>query len=189
MKRASIFVVVAILVAACASSSPSQPDQSQPASQSHAADASQAPSVGGNGGGGGGDGAALAEAANAVTDWCTVMPTDLVAELVPGAGEPQSLEFPSGCAVSNQVQVVQINYQSSSGAEQSSDATSVPGLGESAWLSPTGFVDDAYLIVILHSDASLLGSSTLYVEVAGHDGVDHADDVFAVAEAVIAQLQ
>jgi hypothetical protein len=188
MKRASIFVAVALLVAACETSPSAQPDQSQPAGQSQAPGASQAPSAGGGGGGGGGDGAALAEAANAVTDWCALMPADLVEELVPEAGDPQPLEFPIGCAISNGVQVVQVTYQSSSGAEPGPGATSVPGLGESAWLEPTGIVDDAYLIAILYTDPGGLGASTLYVEVAGHDGVDHADDVIAVAEAVIEEL-
>jgi hypothetical protein len=29
----------------------------------------------------------------------------------------------------------------------------------------------------------------MYVEVAGHDGVDHGDDAIAVAQAVIEELQ
>jgi hypothetical protein len=144
MKRASIFVVVAILVAACEGSPSSQPpDQSQDGGQSQAQGPSQAPSAGGGGGGGGGDGAALVEAANAVTDWCTLMPSDLAADLVPDASEPQSQQFPPlKCTVSNGVSVLEITYQS--------------------------FV--------------------VYVEVAGHDGIDHGDDAIAVAQAVIAEL-
>ena len=187
MKRASIFVVAAILVAACSTPSSQPPGQSQAAGQSRAQGPSQAPS--GGGGDGGGGGASLAEAAAAVTDWCTLMPADLVAELVPGSAVLQAEEFPSRCTASNQVQALQVSYQGSTGAEPSADATSIPGLAESAWFEPTGFVDDAYLIVILYTDPNALGASTLYVEMAGHDGIDHADDAIAVAEAVIAQLR
>ena len=51
MKRASIVVVIAILVAACGGTPASQnPDQSQAAGQSQAQGASQAPSTAGGGG-------------------------------------------------------------------------------------------------------------------------------------------
>ena len=188
MKRASILVVVGIVLAACGGTQSSQPaDQSQAAGQSQAQGPSQAPSTGGGGGGDGG--ASLAAAASAVTDWCTLMPADLVAELVPGDAVLQAEEFPSRCTASNQVQALQVSYQDFSGAEPSDQATLVPGLAENAWFEITGFVDDAYLIVILYTDPNGLGASTLYVEMAGHDGIDHADDAVAVAEAVLAQLQ
>jgi hypothetical protein len=184
---ASIFVVVAILVAACAGAPSSQPpNQSQAARQSQAQGPSQAPSSGGGGGGSGG--AALAAAAKAVTDWCTVMPADLAAQLVPGAADPQSGEFPSNCTVSNQVQALQITYQGFSGVEPDPAASNISGLGEHAWLAVGYPADDAYLTVILYTDPNGLGASTLYVEMAGHDGIDHGDDAVAVAKAVIAQL-
>ena len=193
MKRASIFVVIAILVAACGGTPASQnPDQSQAAGQSQAQGASQAPSTagGGGGGGGGGDGgAALAEAAAAVTDWCTLMPADLVAELVPGDAILQAEEFPSRCTASNQVQALQVSYQGFSGAELPPGMTSITGLGESAWLEPSSPIDDPYLTVILFTDPNGAGASVLYVEMAGHDGVDYTDQTIAVAQAVIAQLQ
>jgi hypothetical protein len=188
MKRTSMLVVVAVLLAACGSTPSSQPpDQSQAAAQSQVQGASQAPSAGG--GGGGEDGAALAAAAKAVTDWCTLMPADLVAQLVPGAADLQAAEFPSRCTASNQVQALEVSYQEFSGAAPATDAIAVPGLGERAWFEPTGFVDDAYLILTLHTDPNGLGASTLYVEMAGHDGIDHADDAVAVAKAVIAKLR
>lgn len=187
MKRASIFVVVAILVAACASSPSSQPaGQSQAAGQSQGQGPSQAASSGG--GGGGSDGAALAEAAAAVTDWCTVMPADLAAQLVPGAADPQTGEFPSSCTVSNQVQALQVSYQGFSGVVPDPAAANISGLGEHAWLAVGYPADDAYLTVILYTDPNGLGASTLYVEMAGHDGINHDDDAIAVATAVIAQL-
>jgi hypothetical protein len=187
MKRASILVVVAFVVVACAGSPSSQPpDQSQAAGQSQAQGASQAPSSGGGGGGGGG--AALAAAAKAVTDWCTLMPADLAAKLVPGAAHPQSADFPKSCTVSNQVQALQVSYQSFSGAQPDPAASPISGLGEHAWLAVGYPVDDAYLTVILFTDPNGLGASTLYVEMAGHDGIDHGKDAIDVAKAVIAQL-
>jgi hypothetical protein len=190
MKRASVVLLVLVLLVVACESSPSSggPDQSQGQGQSQAQAPSTAPSAG-SGGGGGGDGAALAAAATAITDWCTVMPVDLVAEIVPDAAEPVTGEFPSSCTVSNQVSVVQISYQEFSGAEPFSGAIMVPDLGEIAWLEPNYPVDDAYLTVTLYMDPGGFGGSTLYVEVAGHDGVDHADDAIAVAQAVIAELQ
>ena len=188
MKRASLLVVVVIILAACAGTPSSQPpDQSQAAGQSYAQGPSQAPSSGGGGGGGGG--AALAEAAAAVTDWCTLMPADLVAELVPGSADLQAEEFPSRCTASNQVQALQVSYQGFSGAEPDPAASPISGLGEHAWLEPNYPVDDAYLTVILFTDPNGLGASVLYVEMAGHDGIDHGDDAIAVAQAVIAQLR
>lgn len=190
MKRTSIFVVVAILVAGCGGTSSSQPPgQSQAAGQSQVAAHSQAQGPSQAPGGGGGGGAALAAAAKAVTDWCTLMPADLVAQLVPGAADLQAAEFPSRCTASNQVQALEVSYQGFSGAAPAADAISVPSVGESAWFEPTGFVDDAYLIVILYTNPNGLGASTLYVEMAGHDGIDHADDAVAVAKAVIAKLR
>ena len=186
MGRTSLLVVVILLGAACeASPSGEPPGQSQAAGQSQPPGESQ-PATGG---GGGGCGAALAEAANAVTDWCTLMPADLVAELVPGASDLQAEEYPSRCTASNGVQALQVSYQGSSGAEPGPGATSIPGIAENAWLEPGYPVDDAYLTVILFTDPSGLGASTLYVEMAGHDGIDHGDDAIAVAQAVIAQLR
>jgi hypothetical protein len=187
MKRTSMFVVVAIILAACGGTQSSQPpDQSQAAGQSQGQGLSQAPSTGG--GGGGGDGAALAAAAKALTDWCTVMPADLVAKLVPGSADLQAAQYPSRCTASNQVQALEVSYQEFSGAAPGTDAIPVPGLGETAWLEPGYPVDDPYLTVTLYTDPNGLGAATLYVEMAGHDGVDYTEETIAVAKAVIAKL-
>jgi hypothetical protein len=188
MKRASVFVVVALLVAACESSPASPPDdQSQAPGQSEAQGASSAPSSGGGGGGGGTGNAALVETANAITDWCTMVPTDLVAALVPNANDPQSQTFPPlKCTVSNGVEVVEITYQSFVAAENTGNAPTTAGLGEVAWLEPDYPVDDAWLTVVLNSGEP---AGTLYVEVVTGDGVDRGDDAIAIAQAVIAELQ
>jgi hypothetical protein len=159
------------------------PSQSLTAGQSQAPAGASQPTSGESGGG-----AALAEAANAVTDWCALLPADLVAELVPGASDPVSKEFPIGCTVSNGVQVLDVTYQGSSGAAPAAGTTTIPGLGETAWLEPGYPVDDAYLTVLLYTDPNGLGAATLYVEVAGHDSIHHGDDAVAVARAVIGQL-
>jgi hypothetical protein len=126
------------------------------------------------------------DAANAITDWCTVMPTDLIAELVPNANDPQSQQFPpQKCTVSNGVATVEITYQGFVAAEMGPGAESIPGLGENAWLEPDYPVDDAWLTVVLDSDPA----GTLYVEVVTGDGVDRGDDAIAIAQAVIEELQ
>jgi hypothetical protein len=136
-------------------------------------------------GGGGSGGGSLVEAANAVTDWCTLMPADFAADLVPGASDPQSQQFPPlRCTVSNGVSVLEITYQGFVVADMAPGAASISGVAENAWLEPGYPVDDAYLTVILGSDPA----GTLYVEVAGHDGIDHGDDAVAVAQAVIEEL-
>jgi hypothetical protein len=182
MKRGSI-VIVAILATACAGTPGSQPsDPSQTPGDSLAQQPSQATGVGGDGGNGG---ASLVEAANAVTDWCTLMPAELVAALVPGASDPQSQQFPPlRCTVSNGVSVVEITYQGFVVADMAPGAATISGIAANAWLEPGYPVDDAYLTVILGSDPA----GTLYVEVAGHDGVDHGSDAIAVAQAVIEEL-
>lgn len=184
MTRALILGVAAMLIAACTNAVPAPTAPEQAPGQTHGPGSTQTP-----GGGGSGNGAALAAAANALTDWCTVMPADLVAELVPGEALLTPAEFPSRCTASNQVQALEVSYQDFSGAVPASDATMVSGLGETAWFSPTGFADDAYLTVILFTNPNGLGAATLYVEMAGHDGVDHADDAVAVARAVIGRLE
>ncbi len=184
MKRASILVAVAILIGGCQGTSSSQPpgQSSAPdASQSQGPSPTQAPT---RAPGSGGD-AAVVDAANAITDWCTVMPADLVAQLVPGASAPQSQLFPPlKCTASNGVAVVEITYGGCFAPETNPGVPSISGLGEEAWLTDGYPVDDAYLTVVLGSDPC----GTFNVEVAGHDGADHGDDAIAVARAVIAAL-
>ena len=82
----------------------------------------------------------------------------------------------------------EVSYEGFSGAE-SGGLPSIQGLGEEAWLDPYAPADDPYLTVILYTDPNGLGASVLYVEMAGHDGVDYTDQTIAVAHAVIDQLQ
>ena len=182
MQRASILVAVAILIGGCQGISSSQPSGQSPApgsSQTQSPSPTQASSNGG-----GGDGVVV-DAADAITDWCTVMPADLVAQLVPGASDPQSQLFPPlKCTASNGVAVLEITYGGCFAPETNPGVPSIPGLGDDAWLADGYPVDDAYLTVVLGSDPC----GTLNVEVAGHDGVDHGGDAISVARAVIATL-
>jgi hypothetical protein len=173
MKRVSILLVLLVLSACTSAQAP------QPAGDTQAPGVAEPPSAQG------GSGASIADAAIKVTDWCTLMPADLAAKLVPGASAPQSQLFPPlKCTVSNQVSVLEITFLSSASTDPVAGADPVDGVGEAAYLEEP-FPDDAYLTVMLGGGSR----AVMYVEVAGHDGKDHSDDAIAVAEAVIAQLR
>jgi hypothetical protein len=173
MKRALLLVLSVVLLSACASAQTTQPaGQTQPPGQT------QLPTAGGA------SGTSLVDAAAKVTDVCTLMPADLAATLVPGGSAPQSEQFPSRCTVSNGTAALQITISVYDSVEPPQGAESVPGLAEGAYFEPTGFLDDAYLKIVLSKNGG-----ALYVEMAGHDGKDHKDDAIAVAQAVIAKLR
>jgi hypothetical protein len=186
MKRALGILLFALVLAACEGSPVPSSDQSQAGQPSQAPGASSAPSTAGGGGGEGGGNAALVETANAVTDWCPYMPTDLVAQIVPNGDDPVAQTYPPlKCTVTNGESVVEITYQSFVAAENIANSPTTPGLGETAWLEPGYPPNDAYLTVVLSSGDP---SGTLYVEVVGPEGTDHGDDAIAVAQAVIEEL-
>lgn len=181
MKVLSIVVLLAGLLSACTSAPSLQaPGASRAAGQTQPAGPTLPATTGGAGG------ASLAEAAVAVTDACTLLPTDLAAKLIPGASAPQSQLFvPLKCNVSNQVAALEITIDRGSGAvEPIPGAEVIPGLGEAAYLERP-IPDDAYLTVVLSKDLI----AALHIEVAGHDGKDHKDDAIAVAQAVLAKLR
>jgi hypothetical protein len=180
VKRVAIIVLAVTVLTACTGAqTPAPAGQTASAGQTAPADHGQQ-SQSGDGGG-----ATLADAAAKVTDWCTLMPADLAAKIVPGGAAPQSQLFlPLKCTVSNQVSVLEITFLPSGPTDPVPGAEAVPGIAEAAYLERL-LPDDAYLTVRLGGPSG----AVMYVEVAGHDGKDHKDDAIAVAKAVLAQLE
>lgn len=182
MKRVSILLVLLVLLVLSACTSAQAP---QPAGQTQPGGQTQVPGQVEPSPAEGGGGASVADAAMKVTDWCTLMPADLAAKLVPGGAAPQSQLFPPlKCTVSNQVSVLEITFLSSANTDPVPGADPVAGVGEAAYLEEP-FPDNAYLTVMLGGGSR----AVMYVEVAGHDGKDHSDDAISVAKAVIEQLR
>jgi hypothetical protein len=142
------------------------------------------PTTGGNEGG-----SSLAAAAAKITDACTLMPAELVKNIVPGASTPQSEQYPRRCSVSNGTSVLEITIETGMivPVDPVNGAEFIPGLAEGGYLERLDphSKGDTYLTVILGKDPNGL----LHVEVAGHDGKDHKDDAIAVARDILAQLK
>jgi len=172
MRRALILSLFIGLLVACSTS---------PAAESEGgsvpAAASQLESAGG---GGGSD---LVAAALAITDVCTVLPTDLVAEIVPDGGPPEGEQFPPRCSVYGSTSVVQITLSPYDAVDPLDPAETVSGLGTTAYLQRAD-AQHGYIKVILSPDAG-----ALYVEVVSDNERDPGEDAIAVAEAVLAMLQ
>jgi len=171
MRRALILSLFIGLLVACSTS---------PAAESEGggvpAAASQPESAGG---GGGSD---LVAAALAITDVCTVLPTDLVAEIVPDGGPPEGEQFPPRCSVYGSTSVVQITLSPYDAVDPLDPAETVSGLGTTAYLQRAD-AQHGYIKVILSPDAG-----ALYVEVVSDNERDPGEDAIAVAEAVLAML-
>ena len=194
MTRTAILIVMALgaLLAAC--SPAAQPGGSgTPAGATGAGGggggttaASQSPAGGGGGGGGGGaGGAGLADAAAKVTDWCALIPTDVVAKFAPGAPAPTTAGYPTECFASNGTGALDFRYSTGFGAfDTPSGAETVDGVGAAAYLDRPS-QDEVELWVALQVDPEVY----LFIDVAGHDGKDHKADAVALAQAVIAKLQ
>jgi len=184
--RIGSVVALVLVVAGCAASGTAAPSgQASPgpsgtspgASPAASTPASAAPSTGGDG--------SIGENAAKVTDPCTLMPTDLVATLVPNAPAPVAGPEPNLCTATNGTQALQItlstgivNTDAVPGAEE------VSGVAVAAYLERPQ-TDEAYLTVILSKDPA----AVVYVDYAGYDGKDHKDDAVAVAKAIVATLQ
>ncbi len=186
----AVLITLSVGLAACSgASSPSANPGGAPSSGSDSGAAGASTDTGGAGApsgstaAGGGAGSGLFDAAGKVTDVCTLLPTDLVARLIPDASAPESQKFPPlKCRVSNGTAALEITLSPFEPVDPLVPAESVSGFPFAAYLQ-TQFVDDSYLKVLLGQD-----QGALYVEVAGHDGKDHKDDAIAIAQAVIAQL-
>jgi hypothetical protein len=138
---------------------------------------------------GGEGGSSVAAAAAKITDACTLMPADLVKQIVPGASAPQSEQHPRRCSVSNGTSVLEITIETGiiTPTDPITGAEFISGLAQGGYLERLDPVSrgDTYLTVILGKDPNGL----LHVEVAGHDGKDHQDDAIAVARDILAQLK
>ena len=132
----------------------------------------------------GSGGSSLAGAAAKVSDWCAILPADLIAKFAPGSAAPAAGIYPGECGASNGTAALDFRYSTGFGAfEIPSDAETVSGLGQAAYLDrPTA--DEVELWVALQVDPEVY----LFIDMAGHDGKDHKADAVAVAQAILAKL-
>jgi hypothetical protein len=170
-------ILAMLSVAACGATTPGGPGMSQPAGTLQAAPTpAEGSSVA--------DGSSLVAAAAAVTDVCPLVPMDLVASIVPDASAPQSQTYPPyRCTISNGTSVVEVTIAAYDAVDPLIPNERVAGLGAVAYLQEQQ-PDNAYLKVVLDP-----AGGAIYVEVAGHDGKDHADDAIAIARRVLDALQ
>jgi hypothetical protein len=178
--RASIVVSLALMLAGCSGAATSPP---APASAGGAAP-SAAGDIGSGGAGAGGTGAAAALAA--IKDTCSLMPQDVVKQILPKATAPVAPPEPSKCDMGDGNGVVELSVDANSLTKLATlnPCEPVGGVGVSACYQAQQPAD-AFLQVLVGSGAS---DAILYVEVAGHDGKDHRTDAINVAKAIIAKL-
>jgi hypothetical protein len=175
-------VATAVLVAACsAAATPvgtTQPAASTPpgATTGTGQTAAATPVAGGGGG-------SLLEKAKAVKHFCELLPTDLVAGIVPDGGPPQEQQYPPTCSVygSKTAMEIALDAYVPLGATPAG-AKAIPGLGSGAHLERLT-VGNFYLSVGLGPDGGVL-----HAEVDIQDGKDHTDDAVNVAKAVLQNL-
>ena len=182
MNRGLIIVLFACLVLSACMRLPSRSANKPSNSGSTSGGSSSSTEAAGNGS------SYAANAAN-VKDACTLMPADLVKNIVPNANAPTSEEYPRRCNVSNGTSVLEVTIETGIivPVDPINGAEFIPGLAEGGYLErldphSTG---DIYLTVILGKDPR----GVLHVEVAGHDGKDHKEDAIAVARDVLKQLK
>jgi len=135
---------------------------------------------------GGASASSLASAAEKVTDLCSVVPNDLAARLIPNASAPARQQFPLRCTLSDGRSVLEVTLEKgfALSGDPLADAERISGLAEGGFLQRP-VPDSAYLAVLISRDPKVV----LYVEVAGHDGMDHKDDAIAVAREILARLR
>jgi hypothetical protein len=145
------------------------------------------PAASASGGGGTAGGANAAEALSKVKDTCSLMPQDIVKQVLPKAAAPAPEPEPFKCSMGDGNGVVEISVDANSltKLETLNPCQPVSGVGLSACLQEQQ-PDDAYLQVLVGSASS---DAILYVEVAGHDGKSHKDDAINVAKAILAKVQ
>jgi hypothetical protein len=178
MRRIGAAVVLTVLVAACSTGgSGGQTAGPGPTSAGQATSPGQATTTGG--GGSGILDAVKAAAAHA----CDVLPTDLVATIVPSPPAPQEELFPARCSVfGDQVAIAFSLDQFSALGETPQGPQDISGFANRAYLeklSPGNFT----LWVAITPDAGVL-----FAEVNNQDGKDHTDEVVNLAKAILAKL-
>jgi len=185
MQKRSAVLVLVLFLAACGSAQVAPPGADSsvaPAAGGAGGTASKAPGSGATQGPAGG--VSLADAAAKVTDWCALIPNDVVARFAPSAPPAAAGTNPGECLASNGVGALDFQYHTGFGAFEIPAATElVQGLGQGAYLDRPS-KDEVELTVALRSDP-VVG---IFIDVAGHDGKDHKDDAIAMAKAIIARL-
>jgi hypothetical protein len=183
MDRRSATLVLVFVLAGCSTQSGAPgdvPTGSQTASNGGGATSGPATTSGTPADGGG----SLAEAAAKVTDWCALIPNDVVARFAPSAPPAAAGTYPGECGASNGVGALDFRYTTGFGAfETPSGAEPIPGLAQGAYVNRPS-QDEVELTVALQADPEV----SLFIDVAGHDGKDHTDDAVDIAKAIIAKL-
>lgn len=187
MQRRSLALVLVVVLAACSGGQANPPGGGSSAGTGSGGAGASAGTGGGGGGGGGGGSAGLAAAAAKVTDWCALIPMDVITPWAPSAPPVTKGVYPGECATSNGKAALDFRYSTGFGHfESPNPAQVVPGLGVSAFAQPAG-VDEVQLWVVLEDTDA--GNAQLFIDVAGHDGKDHIADAVAIAQAVLGKLK
>jgi len=178
MRNLMALVVLGALFAGCGSQA-GGPGGGSPGGQATSNGAGATP-------GAAGGGASLAAAAAKVTDWCALIPNDVVARFAPSAAPAAPGTYPGECGASNGVGALDFRYSKGFGHfETPNPAQVVSGLGLPAFAQSAG-VDETQLWVVLEDTAD--SNVDLFIDVAGHDGKDHLADAVAIAQAILAKL-
>lgn len=142
--------------------------------------ATAAPTTGG-GGGNGGQGI-LDAAKAAIGHACQLLPTDLVATIVPSPGPPQEELFPARCSVFSDTVAIAFSLDVYSKLDKPQGSEDVSGLGQAAYLEKLA-PGNWTLWVALTPDVG-----NLFVEVNNQDGKDHLDEAVSLAKAILQRL-
>ncbi len=183
MKVAGLLATMALLAACSAGGQPAGTTQPSAAAQAGAtAAAGQASAVATQAAGGTGSGSVL-DNAKAVKHFCDLLPTDLVAGIVPDGGPPQEEQFPPRCSVYGSKTAMEIALDAFVPlGDTPVGAEAISGLGTGAYLEHLS-AGNFYLSIGLSPD-----SGVLHVEIDIQDGKDHKDDVVELAKAVLQKL-
>lgn len=177
LRRCGLVVAAGLLVVGC-SGGGGGATQGPPATGGPAS----TQSTGGGGATQAAGGTDLLAAAMAAKDHlCTLLPTEIVAPIVPSSAPPQEELFPARCSVfgTTSAMAIWVELYNPLG-EIPNGSEAVSGLGDGAWgeaLTPTNYT--------LYAPLGPVGS--LAVEV-NHAGTGQKDEAITIAKAVLAKL-